>query len=57
MTEQEVNMSISVDLDQDDDESEGENKVEGWLFDTGASIHITHNKRNSCDCETNTQVI
>jgi hypothetical protein len=57
MSNQEVDVSLSVDMDQEDDDCESENKEERWSFDTGATIHITNNKRNLCDCETITQVI
>jgi hypothetical protein len=48
---EEVNMSLLVDSESEDKKSAGENEFERWLFDTGASVHITHNKQNLCDCK------
>jgi hypothetical protein len=43
--DKEVNMSLAVDLESDEEESSGENEFKRWLFDAGALVHITRNKR------------
>jgi hypothetical protein len=53
----EVNMSLTVDVEQEDDESKVRTSSKKWLFNTGASIYITQNKRNLCDYSNITQVI
>jgi hypothetical protein len=50
-------MSLSVDLETDEEVSTGENELEQWLFDIGASVHITHNNIFLCNCKNITQVM